>query len=91
MTRERERQRKWALYALVWFWIALLQSRYGSQTRVLLEARAGPALFPPLDTRAQAFFHMAQNVRPAFFQNVFRAYTARRSRGALDVRAGAAA
>ena len=54
-TRERERQRKWTLYALVWFWIALLQSRYGSQTRALLEARAGSALFPPVDASPEAF------------------------------------
>lgn len=47
-TRERERQRKWTLLALVWFWIALLQSRFSSQTRALLEARAGSALFPPV-------------------------------------------
>lgn len=33
-TRKRERQRKWTLYALVWFWIALLQSRYAGQASV---------------------------------------------------------
>lgn len=74
-TRERERQRKWTLYALVWFWIGLLQSRYGSQTRALLEARAGAALFPPVDASPEAFFQKVQNVRPVFFRNVFRAYT----------------
>ena len=76
-TRERERQRKWTLFALVWFWISLLQSRYGSQARALLEARAGSALFPPVDATPEAFFQKVQNVRPAFFQNVFRAYTER--------------
>ncbi|HZD53438.1 MAG TPA: IS4 family transposase [Woeseiaceae bacterium] len=76
-TRERERQRKWTLFALVWFWIALLQSRYGSQTRALLEARAGSPLFPPVDAAPAAFFQKVQAVRPAFFQNVFRAYTER--------------
>jgi len=76
-TRRRERQRKWTLYALVWFWIALLQSRYASQTRGLLEARAGSKLFPPVDATPEAFFQKVQNVRPAFFQNVFRVYTAK--------------
>jgi hypothetical protein len=76
-TRERERQRKWTLFALVWFWIALLQSRLGSQTRALLEARAGSILFPPVDATPEAFFQKIQNVRPVFFQNVFRAYTER--------------
>jgi hypothetical protein len=75
-TRKRERQRKWTLYAMVWFWIALLQSRYGSQTRALLEARAGCPLFPPVDATPEAFFQKVQKVRPVFFQNVFRAYTA---------------
>jgi Transposase DDE domain len=75
-TRKRERQRKWTLYAMVWFWLALLQSRYASQTRGLLEARAGSKLFPPVDATPEAFFQKAQSVRPAFFQNVFRAYTA---------------
>ena len=74
-TRERERQRKWTLYALVWFWIALLQSRYRSQTRALLEARASSALFPPVDASPEAFFQKVQNVRPVFFRNVFRAFT----------------
>jgi hypothetical protein len=76
-TRERERQRKWTLFALVWFWIALLQSRYSSQTRALLEARTGSPLFPPVDATPEAFFQKIQNVRPVFFQNVFRAYTER--------------
>jgi hypothetical protein len=43
----------------------------------LLEARAGSALFPPVDATPEAFFQKVQNVRPAFFQNVFRAYTER--------------
>ena len=75
-TRKRERQRKWTLYAMVWFWLALLQSRYASQTRGLLEARGGSKLFPPVDATPEASFQKAQSVRPAFFQNVFRAYTA---------------
>jgi len=76
-TRKRERQRKCTLFAMVWFWIGLLQSRYSSQTRALLEARAGSPLFPPIDATAEAFFQKAQALRPTFFQNVFRAYTAR--------------
>lgn len=81
-TRKRERQRKWTLFAMVWFWIGLLQSRYGSQTRALLEARAGSPLFPPIDASPEAFFQKAQAMRPAFFQNVFRAFTARLKRAA---------
>jgi hypothetical protein len=40
-------RRKWTLYMMVWFWIALLQSRYTSQTCALLEVKDGSApLFP---------------------------------------------
>jgi hypothetical protein len=78
-TRNSERGRKWTLLAVVWFWIRLLQSRYGSQTRALLEARAGWPLFPPVDASPEAFFQKAQAMRPVFFQNVFRS----RSRGCL--------
>jgi len=81
-TRNRERQRKWTLFAMVWFWIGLLQGRYSSQTRALLEARAGSPLFPPVDASPEAFFLKAQAVRPVFFQNVFRAYTERLKREA---------
>jgi Transposase DDE domain len=77
-TRNRERQRKWTLFAMVWFWISLLQSRYGSQTRALLEARSGSSpLFPPVDATPEAFFQKVQKLRPVFFRNVFRAYTER--------------
>jgi Transposase DDE domain len=76
-TRQQERQRKWTLFAMVWFWIGLLQTRYSSQTRALLEARAGSPLFPPVDAAPEAFFQKAQVFRPAFFHNVFHAYTHR--------------
>jgi len=76
-TREQERQRKWTLFAMVWFWIGLLQTRYSSQTRALLEARAGSPWFPPVDASPEAFFQRAQELRPAFFHNVFHAYTQR--------------
>jgi len=76
-TRDSERQRKWTLFAMVWFWIALLKSGYSSQTRALLETRAGSPLFPPVDAAPEAFFQKAQDLRPVFFQNLFRAYTER--------------
>lgn len=38
--------------------------------------RAGSKLFPPANAILKAFFQKAQGVRPAFFQNVFRAFTA---------------
>ena len=76
-TRKRERQRKWTLFAMVWFWISLLKSGYISQTRALLEARGDSPLFPDVDATPEAFFQKAQNTRPVFFQNIFRVYTER--------------
>jgi len=75
-TRIAERRRKWTLFAMIWFWIALLQSRYTSQTRALLESQRGSSpLFPPVDATPEAFFQKVQKMRPAFFQNLFRAFT----------------
>lgn len=75
ITRDKERQRKWTLFTLVWFWIGLLQSRMGSQTRAVLEAQSGHPLFPPIDASPESFFMKIQSVRPVFFQNIFHAYT----------------
>jgi len=72
--RKTERQRKWTLHALIWFWIGLLQLRYSSQTRGLLEARAGHPLFPKVDASPEAFFQKIQNVRPIFFESLFTAF-----------------
>lgn len=75
ITRDRERQRKWTLFALVWFWIGLLQSKHSSQTRAVLEGQKGHPLFPDVDASPESFFLKIQNVRPAFFRNVFSAFT----------------
>jgi Transposase DDE domain len=77
-TRIAERRRKWTLFAMIWFWIALLQSRYTSQTRALLESQRGSSpIFPPVDATPEAFFQKVQDTRPAFFQNLFSAFTAK--------------
>jgi hypothetical protein len=73
--REAERQRKWTLHALVWFWIGLLQSQYSSQTRGLLAAQAGHPLFPKVDAAPEAFFQKVQRLRPAFFRKLFEGFT----------------
>jgi hypothetical protein len=75
-TRMAERRRKWTLYAMVWFWVALLQSRYTSQTRALLETMRGALpLFPKVDATPEAFFQKTKNTRPEFFRNLFVAFT----------------
>ena len=74
-TRDRERQRKWTLFTLVWFWIGLLQTRFASQTRAILEAQKGHPLLPDVDASPESFFMKIQAVRPVFFRNVFSAFT----------------
>ena len=75
-TRIRERQRKWTLYTLVWFWIGLLQTRFASQSRAVLEGKNGHPLLPEVDASPESFFMKIQAVRPVFFRNVFAAFTA---------------
>jgi Transposase DDE domain len=71
-----ERQRKWTLFALLWFWIGLVHSQYTSQTRAILQARKGKSrLFPHVDATPESFFEKVQGMRPAFFQNLFLAFT----------------
>lgn len=74
-TRDKERQRKWTLFALVWFWIGLLQLRFASQTRALLEGQKGHPLLPQVDASPESFFMKIQSVRPVFFRNVFSVFT----------------
>jgi hypothetical protein len=75
-TRIAERRRKWTLYMMIWFWIALLQSRYTSQTRALLEVKEGSApLFPRVNATPEAFFEKVKDTRPEFFRNLFHAFT----------------
>jgi Transposase DDE domain len=75
-TRIAERRRKWTLFAMTWFWIALLQSRYTSQTRALLEVMRGALpLFPKINATPEAFFQKVKNTRPEFFRNLFRSFT----------------
>jgi hypothetical protein len=78
-----ERQRKWTLFALLWFWIGLVHSQYTSQTRALLEAakdnkkgKPKRRLFPDIKATPESFFQRVQDMRPAFFQNLFLAFTA---------------
>jgi hypothetical protein len=61
--------------SMVWFWIGLLQGRFGSQTRAILEAGSGNPLLPRINASPESFFQKIQNVRPTFFREVFRSFT----------------
>jgi hypothetical protein len=73
LTRDRERQRKWGLHALLKTWIGILQCDLGSQTEAVEEycGKAHP-LFPLVEASPESFFKRIQSLRPAFFRNIFR-------------------
>lgn len=76
LTRDRERQRKWTLYALMKTWIGLLQCDLSSQTEVIEEyCGKGHPLFPLVEATPESFFKRIQSLRPEFFRNVFTRYT----------------
>jgi hypothetical protein len=76
LTRDRERQRKWGLHALLKTWIGILQYDLGSQTEAVEEycGKSHP-LFPLVEASPESFFKRIQSLRPAFFRNVFRNFT----------------
>lgn len=76
LTRDRERQRKWTLFALLKTWIGLLLTDLSSQTEAIEEACGkGHPLFPLVEASPESFFQRIQSLRPAFFQNVFTRFT----------------
>jgi hypothetical protein len=76
LTRDRERQRKWGLHALLKTWIGILQCDLGSQTEAIEEycGKSHP-LFPLVEASPESFFKRLQTLRPAFFRNIFRRFT----------------
>jgi hypothetical protein len=86
--RERERERKWTLFTLMQFWIALLHDGPEvSQTQAVAQCARGHPLYPVLTASPESFFQRVQALRPAFFAAVFARVTAaiRARRAALPV------
>ena len=77
ITRDRERQRKWGLHALLKTWIGILQCNLGSQTEAIEEycGKFHP-LFPLVEASPESFFKRIQNLRPEFFRNIFHRFVA---------------
>jgi hypothetical protein len=77
LTRDRERQRKWGLHALLKTWIGILQCNLGSQTEAVEEycGKSHP-LFPLVEASPESFFKRIQCLRPEFFRNIFRRFVA---------------
>lgn len=70
--RERERERKWTIFTLMQFWIALLHSGPEvSQTQAVAECDRGHPLYPVITATPESFFERVQSLAPRFFRAVF--------------------
>jgi len=70
--RERERERKWTIFTLMQFWVALLHSGPEvSQTQAVSECDRGHPLYPVLTATPESFFERVQSLSPRFFRAVF--------------------
>jgi hypothetical protein len=75
--RIRERQRVWTLEALVRFWTAVILRAPVALSHALLDAvEARDPLVPHVAATPEAFFQRCRDLRPAFFAEVFRRFTA---------------
>ena len=74
--RERERERKWTIFTLMQFWVALLHSGPEmSQTQAVSECDRRHPLYPVLTATPESFFERVQSLRPRFFHAVFERVT----------------
>lgn len=75
--RIRERQRVWTLEALVRFWTAVVVRAPAALSHTLLDALdARDPFVPQIVATPEAFFQRCRDLRPAFFAEVFRRFTA---------------
>ena len=75
--RRTERQRVWTLEALVQFWTAVILRAPRALSQALYETLEGrEPLFPLVQATPEAFFQRCQSLRPAFFAEIFRRFTA---------------
>jgi len=75
--RRTERERKWTLYALALFWVAMLVRQPSSIKQGVHETRKGRSrdkLWPRVNARARAFFEKAAGQRPELFMRLYRAF-----------------
>lgn len=76
--RRSERQRQWTLEALVHFWTAVILRAPKALTQALADSLEGrDPWFPRIEATPEAFFQRCRDLRPAFFAEVFRRFTAR--------------
>jgi hypothetical protein len=76
--RTTERQRVWTLEALVRFWTAVVLRAPKALSQALVDSLEGrDPTFPRIEASPEAFFQRCRDLRPAFFAEVFRRFTAR--------------
>lgn len=76
--RITERQRVWTLDALVRFWTAVILRAPQALSQALLDTLdARDPWVPRIVATPEAFFQRCRDLRPAFFAEVFRRFTAR--------------
>lgn len=75
--RNTERQRRWTLWALVQFWMAVILRAPASLSQALLDAQEGrDLLVPRIHASPEAFFQRCRNLSWRFFADVFRRFVA---------------
>ena len=76
--RTTERQRAWTLQALVQFWTAVILRAPQALSQALVETvDQREPMFPRIVATPEAFFQRCRDLRPAFFAEIFRRFTAR--------------
>src|SRR5216683_1745854 len=76
--RKTERQRVWTLEALIRFWTAVVLRAPKALSQALVDSLEGrDPSFPRIVASPEAFFQRCRDLRPAFFAEVFRRFTAR--------------
>lgn len=71
-TRDAERQRKWSLHALAWFWMAVVLRAPKALSQALDEShQGGDKLLPHVEATSEAFFEKCKGLRPDFFAELY--------------------
>lgn len=72
--RDRERQRKWTLYALISFWTEVIIRAPKALSHALAACAEGVAGWSQVRASPEAFFQKNTNMRPAFFREIFQRF-----------------
>lgn len=74
--RERERQRKWSVYAMASFWTEVIVRAPQALTQPLQECAQGAAGWPHVEAAEASFFERSAALHPRFLAGVFDRFAA---------------